>query len=96
MHPLLIDFELAIKLAFAAGGFVISVGAATHALLTKRDPRSAAAWVSLCVFFPVVGCSRTSRSATTVSAPARGACTRCRSRSSPRRRRRASTLPPST
>ena len=28
---------------------------AGHALLTKRDPRSAAAWVSLCVFFPVVG-----------------------------------------
>ena len=34
--------------------------------------------------------------ATTVSAPARGACTRCRCKSSPRRRRRASTLPPST
>lgn len=55
MHPLLIDFELAIKLAFAAGGFVISVGAATHALLTKRDSRSAAVWIAVCMFFPVLG-----------------------------------------
>jgi cardiolipin synthase len=26
-----------------------------HALLNKRDPRSAAAWIALCVFFPVGG-----------------------------------------
>lgn len=32
-----------------------SVLGAGHALLTKRDPRSAAAWVSLCLFFPLLG-----------------------------------------
>ena len=36
-------------------GVVASALGAGHALLTKRDPRSAAAWVSLCLFFPLVG-----------------------------------------
>jgi cardiolipin synthase len=36
-------------------GVVASVFGAAHALLTKRDPRSAAAWVSVCLLFPVLG-----------------------------------------
>lgn len=34
---------------------VIAVAAAGHALLNKRDPRSALAWVAICLFFPVAG-----------------------------------------
>lgn len=48
------DPELLRIVALACGMSVTLLGAG-HALLTKRDPRSAAAWVSLCVFFPVVG-----------------------------------------
>ncbi|MBP9033067.1 MAG: cardiolipin synthase [Pseudomonadales bacterium] len=48
------DPELLRMVALACGLGVTLLGAG-HALLTKRDPRSAAAWVSLCVFFPVVG-----------------------------------------
>ena len=48
------DPELLRIIALACGMSVTLLGAG-HALLTKRDPRSAAAWVSLCVFFPVVG-----------------------------------------
>ncbi len=36
-------------------GVAASALGAGHALLTKRDPRSAAAWVSLCLFFPLLG-----------------------------------------
>ncbi|MCG3168954.1 MAG: Major cardiolipin synthase ClsA [Pseudomonadales bacterium] len=54
MRPLPGDLELASLLAFAAG-FAVSVGAAAHALLTKRDPRSAGVWISLCLFFPLLG-----------------------------------------
>ena len=36
-------------------GLVSALLGAGHALLTKRDPRSAAAWVSLCLFFPFFG-----------------------------------------
>lgn len=55
-----IDLVLDDMVALAIGigvvlGFLISIGAAAHALLTKRDPRSAAVWVSLCLFFPVFG-----------------------------------------
>ena len=48
------DPEL-LRLVALVSGVSVTVLAAGHALLTKRDPRSAAAWVSLCVFFPVIG-----------------------------------------
>lgn len=48
------DPELLRIIALVCGLGVTVLGAG-HALLTKRDPRSAAVWVSLCVFFPVVG-----------------------------------------
>ena len=32
-----------------------SLTASAHALLNKRDPRSAAAWIALCMLFPVIG-----------------------------------------
>ena len=48
------DPELLRLIALACGLGVTVLGAG-HALLTKRDPRSAAVWVSLCVFFPVIG-----------------------------------------
>lgn len=41
---------LAIVLALAA-----SMLGALHALLTKRDPRSAFAWIAICLMWPVVG-----------------------------------------
>ncbi len=34
---------------------LLSIGAATHALLTKDDSRSALAWVSFCLLMPLVG-----------------------------------------
>lgn len=34
---------------------LISVGAATHALLSKQDPRAALGWMALCVVVPVFG-----------------------------------------
>ena len=36
-------------------GFVVSVLAALHALFNKRDPRSAFAWVAICLMWPLVG-----------------------------------------
>jgi cardiolipin synthase A/B len=48
------DPELLDLVAIVCGA-VASVLGAGHALLTKRDPRSAAAWVTLCVLFPVLG-----------------------------------------
>jgi cardiolipin synthase A/B len=39
-------------LTLGAGSALLGAG---HALLTKRDPRSAAVWVSLCLFFPLLG-----------------------------------------
>jgi cardiolipin synthase len=32
-----------------------SLYGAAHALLNSRDPRSAAAWVAICVFLPIAG-----------------------------------------
>jgi len=34
---------------------VLSLAAATHAMLYKRDPRAALGWVSVCLFFPFLG-----------------------------------------
>lgn len=38
-----------------AAGLVLSVGCALHALFNKRDPRSAAAWVAVCLMWPLLG-----------------------------------------
>lgn len=39
------------------GGIVVAVASvsAGHALLSKRDPRAALGWISVCVLFPLVG-----------------------------------------
>ncbi len=57
MHWLPGEPELAAMLAFIVGLVVslISFGAAAHALLTKRDPRSAGVWIALCLLFPLLG-----------------------------------------
>lgn len=57
MSSLPIEPGLAAMIAFAVGVLVsmFSVGAAAHALLTKRDPRSATAWIALSLLFPVFG-----------------------------------------
>ena len=50
--------ELTTELIQLAGiilGILAAVGGAAHALLTKRDPRAAAAWVTLCLLFPIFG-----------------------------------------
>ncbi len=36
-------------------GIVASMAGAAHALFNKRDPRSAAAWVAICLMWPLVG-----------------------------------------
>ncbi len=36
-------------------GIAASIAAALHALFNKRDPRSAAAWIAICLMWPVVG-----------------------------------------
>ncbi len=41
--------------AAVALGVVASVAGAVHALYNKRDPRSAAAWVAICLMWPLVG-----------------------------------------
>ncbi|HSS66587.1 MAG TPA: PLDc N-terminal domain-containing protein, partial [Gammaproteobacteria bacterium] len=33
----------------------VAVTTAVHALLFKRDPRSAFAWVAICLLFPIAG-----------------------------------------
>jgi len=48
------DPQLLNHVALACGATAAVLGSG-HALLTKRDPRSAAVWVSLCVLFPVFG-----------------------------------------
>lgn len=44
VHPIVAGLLIAVNLLGAG-----------HALLTKRDPRSAAAWVGLCLFTPAIG-----------------------------------------
>ncbi len=44
-----------LALAVGALSTLVSLGAATHALLNKRDPRSALGWVLLCLGLPVGG-----------------------------------------
>ena len=39
----------------AAAHVLIAMAAGGHALLTKRDPRAAWGWISVCWFFPVAG-----------------------------------------
>lgn len=39
----------------AAAVLLLSVSAAVHALLTKREPRSAMGWIVVCLAFPVIG-----------------------------------------
>lgn len=41
-------------ISFALGGLVSVLGAG-HALFSKRDPRSAFAWVAICLMWPVAG-----------------------------------------
>ena len=36
-------------------GIVASIAGALHALFNKRDPRSAAAWIAICLMWPLVG-----------------------------------------
>lgn len=36
-------------------GIAASIAAALHALFNKRDPRGAAAWIAICLMWPVVG-----------------------------------------
>lgn len=36
-------------------GLVVSISCAVHALFSKKDPRSAAAWIAVCLMWPLVG-----------------------------------------
>jgi cardiolipin synthase len=36
-------------------GIMVSIAGAMHALFNKRDPRSAGAWVAICLMWPLVG-----------------------------------------
>jgi cardiolipin synthase A/B len=40
---------------FTVAVFAVSILTAAHALLRKRHSRSAAGWIALCIFFPLVG-----------------------------------------
>lgn len=44
-----------LQAAALALSLLASLLASGHALLGKRDPRSAAAWITLCLLFPIVG-----------------------------------------
>jgi cardiolipin synthase len=47
--------NLVISLVVGVLAFVVSVAAAGHALLYKRDPRAALGWIATCLFFPSFG-----------------------------------------
>ncbi len=49
------DFWQYLGWAFAATWIVLAIFAACHAMINKRDPRSAALWVLITVTFPIVG-----------------------------------------
>ena len=53
----MISFDISVVTAWLWGGFIaaVSVLSAAHALLNKRDPRSAIGWISVCLFVPLVG-----------------------------------------
>lgn len=53
----MISFDISVVTAWLWGGFIaaVSVLSAGHALLNKRDPRSAVGWISVCLFVPLVG-----------------------------------------
>ncbi len=53
----MISFDISVVTAWLWGGFIfaVSVLSAAHALLNKRDPRSAVGWISVCLFVPLVG-----------------------------------------
>lgn len=44
-----------VELVFVLLLYVISIAGAVHALLTKREPRSALIWMVLCLFIPFFG-----------------------------------------
>ncbi len=49
------SLEFLPHLLASLGVVLISVATALHALLSKRHSRSAAGWIAMCVFFPLVG-----------------------------------------
>lgn len=49
------DFEIITGLLIFALGVVLTLIGGTHALLNKRDPRSALAWIAVCIAMPFIG-----------------------------------------
>ena len=46
---------LLLETAIALASYVIGIGAALHALLKAREPRSALIWSAVCLFIPFFG-----------------------------------------
>ena len=53
MHA--VEDRLLLSVIVGLAVLLLSLAAALHALLHKRDPRAATGWVALCLFAPVVG-----------------------------------------
>ena len=52
----LLDFNSGFLWAIlAVVAIILSLMSAGHALLRKRDPRSAAGWIAVCLLLPVLG-----------------------------------------
>lgn len=53
----MISLDISLLTAWLWGGFIalVSILSAGHALLNKRDPRSAVGWIAVCLFVPLVG-----------------------------------------
>ena len=53
----MISFDISLVTAWLWGGFIalVSTLSAGHALLNKRDPRSAVGWIAVCLFVPLIG-----------------------------------------
>ena len=53
----MISLDISVVTAWLWGGliFAVSVLSAGHALLNKRDPRSAVGWIAVCLFVPLAG-----------------------------------------
>lgn len=49
------EFELLTGLIIFLLGSVLTIVGGTHALLNKRDPRSALAWIAMCAALPFIG-----------------------------------------
>ena len=50
-----LNFYLILSLTLSLTSTIISVAAAYHALMTKRDSRAALAWVAFSLFIPFAG-----------------------------------------